>query len=74
MARPYNKRISETNVNIQGLLMKIIAYESSTDICVQFEDGYVSKNRTCQEFRNGTIMNKNVGSKLIKIIDQEKKN
>lgn len=66
MARPYNNRLGETNINIQELSMEIINYESSTNIDVKFKDGYISKGRTYQEFKNGMIMNKNIGGKLIK--------
>ena len=53
MARPYNNRLGETNINIQELSMEIINYESSTNIDVKFKDGYISKGRTYQEFKNG---------------------
>ena len=59
MARPINKRLNEINKNMQGLSMKIIEYESSTEITVMFDDGYISKSRTYQEFINGKILNKN---------------
>lgn len=53
-------RIGETMLNNQNLEMTIIAYRSSADLDVQFEDGTVVKNRTYQTFQNGSIKDPNM--------------
>lgn len=50
-------RTGEKNINYQGLKMWICDYRKCTDIDVEFEDGYISKNRAYQEFKNGKIKN-----------------
>lgn len=54
-----DKRIGETNYNTQGLLMKIKEYRKYTDIDIEFEDGYISKNKHYSSFKNGKINNPN---------------
>lgn len=51
------ERIGENKTNNQGLKMWIKDYRKSNDIDVQFENGYITKNRTYQEFKNGVIKN-----------------
>lgn len=52
-------RLGEEKTNNQGLNMKIIDYRRSDDIDVQFDDGYISKNRTTTSFDRGMIENPN---------------
>lgn len=47
-------RIGEDNINSQGKKMKIIKYNSSTDILVEFEDGVTNKTAYA-EFKNGKV-------------------
>lgn len=37
--------------------MKIIKYNSCSDIDIEFENGYVSKNNTYQNFKKGQVRN-----------------
>lgn len=53
------KRLNETKINNQGLLMKIIDYRNCTDLDIQFEDGTIVKNRAYKEFNNGCVSNPN---------------
>lgn len=50
-------RTGEIGVNNQGLNMEIIGYRKKDDIDIQFEDGYIAKNREYGEFKKGTIKN-----------------
>ena len=51
-------RIGETNVNRQGCLMKIIEYNSSNDILIEFQDKYKYKTHAgYKEFKSGAIKN-----------------
>ena len=51
-------RIGEININTQGTLMKIIQYNRSDDIIVEFQDEYKCKvHSQYQEFRKGKIKN-----------------
>lgn len=50
-------RTGETIENNQGLIMKIIRYGNNRDIDVEFEDGFVVKNRIYQDFKKGEIKN-----------------
>lgn len=52
-------RLGEINYNMQNLKMRIIRYGGCDDIDVIFEDGTISKNRTYQSFKKGTIKNIN---------------
>lgn len=60
-------RIGETNINNQGLEMKIIEYRRNNDIDVEFlNDGYIKENVQYHSFKNGNIKNPNFkNSKLI---------
>ena len=50
-----NERLGEKNYNNQGLLMEIVKYNGKRDIDVKFKDGFISKNRRYDEFKNGQI-------------------
>lgn len=61
-------RIGDTNINKQGLKMKIKEYRKTRDIDVEFENGYIVYNTECRRFDSGTILcpNKTGFSKLNK--------
>jgi hypothetical protein len=78
-------RTGEEMVSSQGQLMKIIAYRSSLDIDVQFEDGTIVPNRKYSHFKSGSIKNPSLsktrlgeerkyGSFIAKIIVYRKSN
>ena len=48
-------RIGEKKRNNQGSMMEIIAYRMSEDIDIKFESGYISYNKTYDEFKRGEI-------------------
>lgn len=52
-------RVGETNINNQGLKMTIIKYNKYEDIDVEFEDGYIAKNKSYGSFKKGEIRNIN---------------
>lgn len=52
-------RTNEENINNQGLHMKILNYRKYNDIDVIFDDGYINKHKTYQNFKNGQIKNEN---------------
>ena len=58
-------RLGEKRVMNCGMYAKIIRYKSSNDMDVQFEDGYISRNRTYAEFVRGSILNPNVKTSKI---------
>ena len=45
MRKVRNDRVGESTINNQGLKMTIIKYNKSNDIDVEFEDGYISRNK-----------------------------
>ena len=49
------ERMSQTNIAVNGLTMKIIAYRQYNDIDVQFEDGCIVKHKQCGNFDKGII-------------------
>jgi hypothetical protein len=53
-------RIGETRLMNCGMQATIIAYRSSSDIDVQFEDGTIVRNRAYYTFKNRRISNKEV--------------
>jgi hypothetical protein len=55
----FNDRTGEENYNKQNLKMWIEKYRGSKDIDIRFEDGYLAKNKTYKDFKNGKIHNKN---------------
>lgn len=50
-----NERLGETNLNKLGSKMWIIRYGNARDIDVEFESGYIAKNKTYQLFKDGVI-------------------
>lgn len=50
-------RTGEIKTNNQGCLMKIIKYNNYDNIDIQFENGYILKNKSYKEFKNGKIKN-----------------
>lgn len=52
-----NDRTGETNINTYGLNMKIIACRSAIDLDIQFDDGYISRNKSYGNFKKGIINN-----------------
>lgn len=48
-------RIGETFVANNGMKITIIAYRSSKDIDVQFEDGRIAEGKTYQQFKRGEV-------------------
>lgn len=55
----FKKRLGRINVNNQGSLMKIVKYESATNVDVEFQDkfNYKARGVTWQCFENGEIKN-----------------
>lgn len=52
------ERLGEENISIQGYLIRIIEYNSATNIIVEFQDKYKTKIKTAyKEFKNGNIRN-----------------
>lgn len=60
MIKILKNRVGEKRYNNQNLLMKIIAYYGANHMDVQFEDGYIAKNVTYQNFKKGNILNHNI--------------
>lgn len=56
-------RIGETKMMNCGMKATIIKYIDSTNIDVEFEDGYISKNKYYKKFLDGGIHNKNIDYK-----------
>lgn len=54
-AKAANNHYGETAISKHGRLMKIIRWGNKVDIDVEFEDGYVAKNRRYFNFRRGSI-------------------
>lgn len=52
------ERLSQENINSQGLKMKIIEYIDATHIKVIFEDGYIASSNY-KDFKKGATLNKN---------------
>jgi len=48
----------EVGINTEGLKMTIVFSKGSRNINVEFENGYVAKNRTYNDFKKGEIKNK----------------
>ncbi len=51
------KRIGQTNINKQGLLMTLIRYNNFNDCDVLFEDGYLVRNTVYDYFIKGELAN-----------------
>ncbi len=58
-AGAYKHRVGETSVATNGMEMCIIAYHSTSDIDVQFEDGTIVEHRDYFSFIKGHISNPN---------------
>ena len=54
-----NDRTGESNINYQGMKMTIIKYNDARHIDVQFEDGYIAKEKDYKFFSSGNITNMN---------------
>ena len=51
----YQHRVGETNINTMGQQMRIIAYNNSTDITVEFETGEIREHAAYASFCDGTL-------------------
>lgn len=61
-------RTGETNINKQGLKMKIIRYKNARDIDIKFIlDGYVKKGVEYKNFKKGSVKNDNLENRLDEI-------
>lgn len=60
-----NDRVGEVNRANNGMLMKIVAYRSSKDIDIRFEDGTLVCNKAYNSFRAGKISNPSIYSSRI---------
>ena len=49
------ERLNNANVNKQGLYMTIVNYNSSKNIDVLFEDGYIATNKLYKHFKSGSM-------------------
>lgn len=57
---PRRDRTGEVRRSNNGRLMKVVAYRSSKDIDIQFEDGTLVCNKTYNNFRTGKINNPSI--------------
>lgn len=54
----YNQRLGKERLNNQGCLMKLVQYNNSSDIVVEFQDEYKAKvHAAYREFKEGSIKN-----------------
>ena len=60
-------RVGKTNIANNGQKMTIIKYRNHKDIDVQFEDGYISKNKRYSCFISGAISNPNCSISITRI-------
>lgn len=72
MGRPVQSRLGEVNYNRYGMKMTIIRYRNSSDIDVEFEDGYISYNKYYKEFKNGKLVSKLTPRVTKKSLKEEK--
>ena len=61
-------RLGEERLMNCGLKAKIIRYRDHQDIDVEFEDGFISYNKTYRNFTLGRIGNKNIKKDMLKIL------
>ena len=54
-----NVRLGEESIASNGMKIKVIAYRGSTNMDVQFEDGYIAQNVSYYNFKRGNIRNPN---------------
>ena len=59
ISKPTN-RLGEIRQMNNGMIAKIIAYRSSTDIDIQFEDGTIVYHKQYNKFKKGNISNPNL--------------
>ena len=58
MNRDYSEHIGEENKNKHGTVMKIIEFNNTNDIIIEFQDEYkITKNTTYGNFQRGVIKN-----------------
>ena len=57
MGRLKINRINELAYNKQKLMMKIIKYNGNNDIDIEFENGWIARNRSYFDFKKGSIKN-----------------
>lgn len=58
MKRDYSEHIGEENKNKHGTIMKIIEFNKTDDITIEFQDKYkITKNTTYSNFKRGVIKN-----------------
>lgn len=55
-----NGHLGEVSINSDGHKMKIIRYDNSDDVTVQFEDETIVKHKTYTNFKSGSIRNPNI--------------
>lgn len=58
-------RIGEVKYNSQGLRMRICRYNNVHDIDIEFDDGYITKNKHYIAFQKGNIENPNYSKALM---------
>lgn len=63
--------VGETGINYEGYKMRIIKYESSTNIDVQFEDGCITKGILYSRFKQGKVTKSHVGETNINIAGEK---
>lgn len=65
-----NDRLGEIKIMNCGMKAKIIDYSNSHNITIEFEDGYITKNKSYRNFSLGSIKNPNV--KIKNLLTKEK--
>lgn len=58
-------RLGKTGINNQGYKMRIIEYNSSKDVTVQFKDGSVRQHVEYSSFLRGTVLHSHIGDAAI---------
>ena len=58
--RPVKDRLGEVNTMGNGMSAKIVAYRSSNDISVEFEDGVIVEHVRYGNFNQGTVSHPNI--------------
>ena len=66
------QRLGQTELMNCGMKCTIIKYVSSSDITVEFEDGYISEHREYKEFLKKKIQNKNLNYAWLKDLTGQK--
>lgn len=65
-------RVGKVAISSSGEKMKIIAYRTTSDIDVQFEDGTISKHKTFDNFVKGIVFNPNSKNSVVGMITTAK--